>query len=79
MTYIEQFNAELTKKLEATDDTAAIVQWVSGKMLESYKNGIIAGRKEANVMSKGKRGQKTSCMYDHDHTKNNGRDCVWHN
>jgi hypothetical protein len=54
MTYIEQFDAELTKKLEGAEDTATIVRWVSEKVLESYRNGITAGQKGATVIRDGK-------------------------
>jgi hypothetical protein len=53
MTYIEQFEQELVKKLQSTEDPAAIVRWVSEKVHESYKNGITAGRKGAQVIRKG--------------------------
>ena len=53
MTYIEQFEAELAKKLEGAEDTATIVRWVSEKVLESYRNGITAGQKGAQVIRKG--------------------------
>jgi hypothetical protein len=52
MTYI-QFEAELQRKLEGSEDTAAIVRWVSGKILESYRNGITAGQKVAKVIRQG--------------------------
>lgn len=54
MTYIEQFEAELVKKLEGAKDTATIVRWVSEKVLESYRNGITAGQKGAQVIRSGK-------------------------
>lgn len=53
MSYIEQFEAELAKKLESAEDTASIVRWVSEKVLESYKNGITAGQKGTQVIRKG--------------------------
>lgn len=54
MTYIEQFEAELAKKLEsAEDDTATLVKWVTEKVLESYRNGITAGRKGETVKRQG--------------------------
>ncbi len=53
MTYIHEFEAELVKKLEGAEDTAAIVRWVSEKVLESYRNGITAGQKGAQVIRKG--------------------------
>ena len=55
MTFIQQFEAELTQKLEnGTDSTATIVRWASEKVLESYRNGITAGQKGAQVIRKGK-------------------------
>jgi len=53
MTYIAQFEAELVKKLQSTEDTAAIVKWICEKVLESYKNGITAGQKGVQVIRKG--------------------------
>lgn len=54
MTYIEQFEAELAKKLESAEDTATLIRWVSEKVLESYRNGITAGQKGTQVIRKGK-------------------------
>jgi hypothetical protein len=53
MTYIQEFEAELQKKLEGSSDTTTIIRWVSEKVLASYKNGIAAGRKGATVIRKG--------------------------
>ena len=53
MSYIDQFEAELLKKLNGSEDTATLVKWVSEKVLESYKNGITAGQKGATVIRKG--------------------------
>ena len=53
MTYIEQFEQELVKKLQGKEDSAAIIRWVSEKVLESYRNGITAGQKGATVIRKG--------------------------
>ncbi len=53
MTYIEQFEAELLKKLNGTEAEAVIVRWVSEKILESYRNGITAGQKGTQVIRKG--------------------------
>jgi uncharacterized membrane-anchored protein len=53
MSYIEQFEQELVKKLQGAEDTAAIVRWVSEKVLESYRNGITAGQKGGQVIRKG--------------------------
>lgn len=54
MTYIEQFEAQLVKKLQGTEDTATLVRWVSEKVLESYRNGIKAGQNGAVVKRNGK-------------------------
>ena len=63
MTYIEQFEAELAKKLSGSESTAAIIRWTSEKVLESYRNGITAGQKGAMVKRKGSRGhaRQASC------------------
>ena len=53
MSYIQQFEAELLKKLNSTEDEASIVRWVSEKILESYRNGITAGQKGVQVKRKG--------------------------
>ena len=53
MTYIEQFEQELVKKLQSAEDTATIVRWISEKVLESYKNGITAGKNGKNVIRPG--------------------------
>ena len=42
MGYIQEFEAELASKLKAETDTEALVRWVSGKVLESYRNGQVA-------------------------------------
>lgn len=53
MNYLEQFEAELARRIEAAQDTATIVRWVNEKVLESYRNGITAGQKGAQVIRKG--------------------------
>ena len=53
MTYIEQFEMELVQKLQGIEDPAAIVRWVSEKVLESYRNGITAGQKGTRVIRTG--------------------------
>ena len=81
MSYIEQFEQELLKKLQGAEDTAAIVRWVSEKVLESYRNGITAGQKGGQVIRKGqsrRRGfpaqalQSRACIISH-HTKHGPR------
>ena len=55
MTFIQQFEAELLKKLESTtENTATITRWITEKVLESYRNGITAGQKGAVVSRQGK-------------------------
>jgi hypothetical protein len=54
MGYLNQFEAELARKLESAEDTASIVRWISEKVLESYRNGITAGQKGVQVIRKGK-------------------------
>jgi len=54
MSYLETFEAELARKLDTgTEDTAAIVRFVSEKVLESYRNGITAGQNGAKVIRPG--------------------------
>ena len=53
MSYIEQFQQELVKKLQGAEEPAAIVRWISEKVLESYRNGITAGQKGEKVIRKG--------------------------
>jgi hypothetical protein len=53
MTYIEQFKQELVKKLQSSEEPAAIVRWAGEQVLASYKNGITAGQKGATVIRKG--------------------------
>ena len=51
--YITDFEGELTKKLEdGTCNITAIVGWVSEKILESFKNGVIADKKGARKIRK---------------------------
>jgi uncharacterized membrane-anchored protein len=45
MSYIEKVEAELVKKLGSHEEIKSVVRWVSERILESYKNGIISGRK----------------------------------
>ena len=54
MSYLEQFERELAQRIESAADTASIVRWVSEKVLESYRNGITAGRSGKQVIRKGK-------------------------
>ena len=53
MTYIEQFEQELVKKLQSAEEPAAIVRWVSEEVVKSYRNGIATGQKGAQMMRKG--------------------------
>jgi hypothetical protein len=54
MTFIQEFEAELAKKLEGPNSTAEIVRWASEKVLQSYRNGITAGQEGKQVIRKGK-------------------------
>jgi hypothetical protein len=61
MTFIQQFETELNKKLEdGTDNTLAIVRWATEKVLESYRNGIKAGREGKQVIRDGKSRRRDS-------------------
>lgn len=53
MTYIQEFEAELAKRLNGPEDEATIIRWVSEKVLESYRNGITAGQKGGTVKRQG--------------------------
>jgi hypothetical protein len=53
MSYITDFEAELMKKLNGQEDAVSIVRWISEKVLESYRNGITAGRKGETVKREG--------------------------
>ena len=55
MSYITEFEAELSKRLLSNETTETIVRWISEKVLESYRNGITAGQKGVQVIRKGKR------------------------
>lgn len=60
MSYIQQFEIELAKKLESAESTPVIVRWVSEKILESYRNGITAGQKGVQVKRQGKSRRRDS-------------------
>ena len=53
MSYLKDFETELAKKLISSETADAVVRWVSEKMLESYRNGITAGRKGDTVKRQG--------------------------
>jgi hypothetical protein len=53
MGYLDEFEAELARKLALADDEATI-RFVSEKILESYRNGIKAGQKGVQVIRDGK-------------------------
>ena len=62
MTYVKQFEVELAANLikqGCPGDVGALVQWVSEKVLESYKNGLVTGRKRA-AAGNGKKSEKDS-------------------
>lgn len=45
MSYIQEFEQELARKLLSGETTEVVVRWVSEKVLQSYRNGIKAGAK----------------------------------
>lgn len=53
MSYIQEFETELMRKLASSETAESIVRWVSEKVLESYRNGITAGRKGETVKRQG--------------------------
>ena len=53
MSYISDFETELMKKLNSQEDAVSIVRWITEKVLESYRNGITAGRKGDTVKRQG--------------------------
>jgi hypothetical protein len=54
MGYLNQFEAELEHMLEKGGSTAEIIRFVSEKVLESYRNGIKAGKAGESVIRDGK-------------------------
>lgn len=60
MSYIEQFEKELAKKLVSNETGEEIVRWVSEKVLESYRNGIKAGQKGETVKRDGQSRRRDS-------------------
>lgn len=53
MTFLEQFETELAKRIESAEDTASIVRWVVEKQLASYRAGIRAGQNGAVIKRNG--------------------------
>ena len=53
MSYLSDFETELIKKLIGNETADSVVRWVSEKVLESYRNGITAGRKGDVVKRQG--------------------------
>ena len=58
MTYIEEFERELRKKLEAGDTADAIVFWSREKILESYRNGAATVRTRTRSSRKDSKEEK---------------------
>ena len=54
MSYINEFEVELRTKLNGSEDEDTIIAWVSEKVLESYRNGLKAGKKGTPVIRDGK-------------------------
>ena len=54
MSYITDFETQLAAKIESgTETTEAIVRWAAERVLESYRNGVSAGQKGAQVARRG--------------------------
>lgn len=53
MSYLKDFETELTQKLLSSETAESVIRWVSEKILESYRNGITAGRKGDTVKRQG--------------------------
>ena len=64
MSYISDFETELTKKLLSNETADSVVRWVSEKILESYRNGITAGRKGETVKRQGQSRRPSSFVKD---------------
>lgn len=60
MSYIEEFETELARKLLSNETSETVVRWVSEKVLESYRNGIKAGQKGEMVKRNGKSRRRDS-------------------
>ena len=45
MSYMQDFERDLVNVLENAPDQKTIVQFVKNKLLESYHNGVTAGKK----------------------------------
>jgi hypothetical protein len=54
MSYIKEFEAELAKQLQSGMDQATLTKWLSDKILESYKNGVVAGKRAAAILGQAK-------------------------
>ena len=53
MGYMNEFEAELRKKLNGQEGEDAVVKWICETVLQSYKNGITDGKKGAMVKRQG--------------------------
>ena len=53
MSYMTEFETELRGKLNASEGEDAVIRWVCEKVLESYRNGIKAGKNGADVKRDG--------------------------
>jgi hypothetical protein len=58
MSYIEEFEKELRKKLETKEPADAIVSWCREKILESYRNGASALRARTRSARKDSKEEK---------------------
>ncbi len=64
MSYIQEFEKELVKKLATEKDDDVLVEWLCEKMLESYRNGIKAGKDGAQVIRDGKSRRRSQARTD---------------
>jgi len=60
MTYVQDFEMELIKKLRGNETEETLVRWVTEKVIESYRNGIKAGQNGVVVKRDGKSRRRDS-------------------
>lgn len=58
MSYIDEFEKELRKKLDAQEPADAIVAWSREKILESYRNGVATVRTRTRSTRKDSKEEK---------------------
>ena len=52
MGYMQEFEAELRKRLASGLTADDVVTWVKKKVLESYRNGLSEGKKPGKVAAR---------------------------